>query len=60
MHETPFLILGFGQRVQTKNWEILRAAVYERPPGTPLVTVCNHASCIDDPLVWGMLHCVAS
>lgn len=52
-----FSCTGFGQRVQTKGLEHLRAAVLERPLGTPLVTVCNHTSCIDDPLVWGECYC---
>ena len=44
---------GGGQKVQVKNLDLLRHATLGRPKGTPLVTVSNHASCLDDPAVWG-------
>lgn len=49
------LFLGCFQKVQTKNLDILRKAVVGRSPSTPLVTVSNHKSCIDDPVIWGMI-----
>ena len=56
--------------VQTKNWDRLLRAVVDRPEGTPLITISNHRSCVDDPLcgvngfvcqcvsVWGIAVCV--
>lgn len=29
------------------------AAVYNRPPGVPLITVTNHESCLDEPALLG-------
>ncbi|XP_013395332.1 tafazzin-like [Lingula anatina] len=40
--------------VQTHNLEFLQSALESRQ-GRPLITVSNHASCIDDPLIWGVL-----
>ena len=45
--------------VQTKNWDRLLRAVVDRPEGTPLITISNHRSCVDDPLVWGEWVCVS-
>ena len=45
--------VGGGQKIQVKNLDLLRHATLGRPKGTPLVTVSNHASCLDDPAVWG-------
>ena len=49
------MCVGGGQKIQVKNLDILQKATISRPKGTPLVTVSNHASCLDDPAVWGEL-----
>ncbi|KAL3260961.1 hypothetical protein MRX96_046204, partial [Rhipicephalus microplus] len=36
--------------------EILINAIENRPEDVPLITVCNHHSCLDDPFIWGMLE----
>ncbi|XP_073390283.1 N-acylphosphatidylethanolamine synthase isoform X2 [Physcomitrium patens] len=36
------------------NGDTLLSLVKSRPPGTPLVTVSNHMSTLDDPLMWGI------
>jgi monolysocardiolipin acyltransferase len=41
------------QQVQAKNLGALHRAILDRPKGTPLITLSNHASCIDDPVMWG-------
>ncbi|CAN6229961.1 unnamed protein product [Urochloa humidicola] len=35
------------------NADALLRLVSARPPGTPLLTVSNHMSTVDDPLMWG-------
>ncbi|CAN6250561.1 unnamed protein product [Urochloa humidicola] len=35
------------------NSDALLRLVSARPPGTPLLTVSNHMSTVDDPLMWG-------
>ena len=32
---------------------MLNKYVDERPPEIPLITVSNHTSCLDDPMLWG-------
>ncbi|XP_071042873.1 tafazzin isoform X1 [Parasteatoda tepidariorum] len=41
--------------VNVHNRDILIDALDNRPKGTPLITVANHHSCLDDPMLWGML-----
>ncbi|KAK3884619.1 hypothetical protein Pcinc_011126 [Petrolisthes cinctipes] len=50
------IILTWCNNVNEHNVDRLRELVGERPPGTPLVTVSNHYSCIDDPALWGVLR----
>ena len=42
---------GCFQQVQTKNFNVLTEAVMNRQSSTPLVTISNHKSCIDDPVI---------
>lgn len=42
-------------KFEVYNREILYNALDKRPADRPLVTVCNHNSCLDDPLIWGTL-----
>lgn len=40
-------------KCQVHNSEQLFNLINNRPSGKPLITVCNHDSCCDDPLVFG-------
>ncbi|KAL5475650.1 hypothetical protein EMCRGX_G025492 [Ephydatia muelleri] len=46
-------VMRLSQRVQYKNYDLMKWAIFDRPTGTPLITVCNHVSFVDDPGVWG-------
>ena len=51
-----FVTTEWSQRVQVKNGRSLVRAVMNRPEGTPLVTVANHLSYIDDPAFYRMMR----
>lgn len=42
--------LSHYHALEVRNAEVMQAAL-QRPKGQGLVTVCNHVSAIDDPLV---------
>ncbi|KAK3587571.1 hypothetical protein CHS0354_004861 [Potamilus streckersoni] len=47
--------LEWFNRVKFYNAEVFHQAVDKRDPERGLLTICNHYSCMDDPLVWGMM-----
>ncbi|XP_064488281.1 tafazzin-like isoform X2 [Ornithodoros turicata] len=50
------LFHGWFHTVNVYNKEVLLNAIDNRPKDVPLITVCNHHSCLDDPFLWGMLE----
>lgn len=47
-------LAGFT-KLNVKNLPVLIDAIHHRPAGTPLLTVSNHTSSLDDPLMFGIL-----
>ncbi len=47
---------GYLNRVKVHNKKQLVDLVTKRPAGQSLITVSNHYSCMDDPLMWGEHH----
>lgn len=49
------LMKGWFNTYKIHNRETLLESVYKRDKNRGLVTISNHDSCIDDPLLWGSL-----
>src|SRR3989338_10746056 len=49
------MVLSILEDFKVDNIDILLKYIEHREPDQPLVTVCNHASTFDEPLLWGML-----
>lgn len=49
------LFLKLFTRLTVNNLPRLLEAIHKRPVGKPLLTVSNHTSTVDDPLMWGIL-----
>ncbi|KAK8914300.1 N-acylphosphatidylethanolamine synthase [Platanthera zijinensis] len=47
------MFTSFLNSTQVHNAETLHRLVHFRSPGRPLITVSNHMSTLDDPLMWG-------
>ncbi|XP_020705044.1 N-acylphosphatidylethanolamine synthase isoform X2 [Dendrobium catenatum] len=47
------LFTSFLNSTHVYNAETLHHLVHSRSPGRPLITVSNHMSTLDDPLMWG-------
>jgi len=50
-------MLKIANRLNIHNEEILDFYVRKRCKSIPLITITNHTSCLDDPVLWGMLKC---
>ncbi|RMX43820.1 hypothetical protein pdam_00023094 [Pocillopora damicornis] len=50
------IFLEWFNSVRKYNFDVLERNAKDRPDGVPLVTVCNHTSCLDDPCLWGLLQ----
>ncbi|XP_067132259.1 tafazzin isoform X2 [Centruroides vittatus] len=48
------IFTGWLNNVVVYNKHVLIDAIENRPENVPLITVSNHHSCLDDPMLWGI------
>ncbi|KAH0855405.1 hypothetical protein HID58_008045 [Brassica napus] len=46
-------VANLCNKTKVHNADTLMTLVRSRPPGVPLITVSNHMSTLDDPVMWG-------
>ncbi|ESN94972.1 hypothetical protein HELRODRAFT_87213 [Helobdella robusta] len=52
---TSKFFIDFLNRTKIYNAHVLHDSIENRPKDRPLITICNHHSCLDEPLIWALL-----
>lgn len=53
------IMIDWLNNVVVYNRNVLIDAIENRPADVPLITISNHHSCLDDPLLWGVGRLIA-